>query len=417
MALTGPGERRSRTSRPRAAQGRVRQEQTAQKRRIRKVYDLAMLSTALQPRRHTGRRYAILLFLVVAAIAGWSLFWKYASDRAGDLIADWRAREAAAGRVYGCGSQTISGYPFRIEVACAPASAEFRNFLPPLDIKLPRILVAAQIYQPTLLISEFQGPVSVGAPGKAPEFEASWSLGRSSVRGLPAAPERVSLVFDAPELDRLDGDRREVWLKAAHLELHARMAAPAADGTAGVETALRLDQASIPGFHPAAAEPIDAVVDAVLRGVKDFAPKPWPQRFRELQAAGGRIEVTQARLAQGDILAVGAGALTLNASGHLEGQIRVTIAGLEQFLDKIGAKEMVQSSPAMDKLAGALDRLAPGLGNAARQQLGANLGAGINALGQPTTLEGRRAVSLPLRVEDGAMFLGPIPIGKTPALF
>jgi hypothetical protein len=122
-------------------------------------------------------------------------------------------------------------------------------------------------------------------------------------------------------------------------------------------------------------------------------------------------------VSQGDILAVGAGALTLNASGHLDGQIRVTISGVEQFLDKIGAKQMVQTSPALDKLSGALDRLSPGLGNAARQQLGNNLGAGINALGQPATLEGRPAVALPLRFDDGAMFLGPVPIGKTPALF
>jgi hypothetical protein len=374
-------------------------------------------STLLQSRRRTRRRYATMLFLVVALAVGWSLFWKYAADRAADLIADWRAREAAAGRVYGCGSQTIAGYPFRIEVTCAPVTAEFRNFTPPLDITLPRILVAAQIYQPTLLISEFDGPVAIGDPGKPPEFEATWTLGQSSVRGLPAAPERVSLVFDAPELDHIAGGKRDIWLTAKHLELHIRRAAPSDDGKVGIETGLRLDQASLPGFHPAAAEPIDAVIDTVLRGVKDFAPKPWKARFRELQAAGGSIEVKRARVSQGDILAVGAGSLSLNASGHLDGQIRVTIAGLEQFLDKIGAKELVQTSPAMDKLAGALDRLAPGLGNAARQQLGNNLGAGINALGQPATLDGRPAVSLPLRFEDGAMFLGPIPIGKTPALF
>jgi hypothetical protein len=376
-----------------------------------------MPSTALQSRRRTSRRYTVLLVLVIAVVAGWSLFWKYAADRAGALIADWRAREAAAGHVYGCGSQTIAGYPFRIEVTCAPASAEFRNFVPPLDIRLPRILVAAQIYQPTLLISEFNGPVSIGDPGKSPEFEANWTLGQSSVRGLPAAPERVSLVFDDPELDHVAGGKRDVWLTAKHLELHMRMAEPSDDGKAGIETALRLRQASLPGFHPAAAEPVDAVIDVVLRGVNDFAPKPWRQRFRELQAAGGRIEVTRARIAQGDILAVGTGNVSLNADGHLDGQIRVTIAGLEQFLDKIGARQMVQTSPAMDKLAGALDRLAPGLGNAARQQLSNNLGAGINALGEKATLEGRPAVSLPLRFEDGGMFLGPIPVGKTPPLF
>ena len=373
--------------------------------------------TSIPSRRRTRRRYVVLLLAVVALIAGWSGFWWYAAGRAAALIGDWKAREAAIGRVYDCGSQSIAGYPFRIEVTCAPVKAEFRNFTPPLDIRLPRILVAAQIYQPLLLISEFDGPVSVSSAGKAPEFEATWRLGQSSVSGLPSAPERVSLVFDAPELDHLADGKREVWLKANHLELHGRMAEPSSDGKAGIETALRLEKASIPALHPAAAEPLDAVIDTVLRGVKDFAPKPWKERFRELQAAGGRIEVTQARVAQGEILAVGAGALTLNAAGRLDGQIRVTIAGLEQFLDKIGAKQMVQTSPALDKLAGALDRFAPGLGSAARQQLSENIGAGINAIGEKTTLEGKPAVSLPLRFDDGAMFLGPIPIGKLPPVF
>jgi hypothetical protein len=93
------------------------------------------------------------------------------------------------------------------------------------------------------------------------------------------------------------------------------------------------------------------------------------------------------------------------------------MAGLEQFLAAIGAQQKIQASPHMDKLAGALDRLAPGLGDVARQQAGANLSAGINMLGEQTTLEGKRAVTLPLRFTDGAAFLGPIPIGDTPALF
>jgi hypothetical protein len=71
----------------------------------------------------------------------------------------------------------------------------------------------------------------------------------------------------------------------------------------------------------------------------------------------------------------------------------------------------------VDKLAGALDRLAPGLGNVARQQAGANISLGVNLLGEQTTLEGKRAVTLPLRINDGSMFLGPIPIGNAPTLF
>jgi hypothetical protein len=101
----------------------------------------------------------------------------------------------------------------------------------------------------------------------------------------------------------------------------------------------------------------------------------------------------------------------------LEGQLRVTVAGVEQFLNSIGAQQMVQASPGMDKVSGALDRLLPGLGNVARQQAGANIATGINLLGEQTTLEGKRAVALPLRFDDGRIFLGPIPIGNAPALF
>ncbi len=93
------------------------------------------------------------------------------------------------------------------------------------------------------------------------------------------------------------------------------------------------------------------------------------------------------------------------------------MAGLEQFLTAIGAQQRVQTSPDVDKLVGALDRLAPGLGDVARQQAGANISLGINMLGEQTTLEGKRAVTLPLRFTDGAIFLGPIPIGNAPALF
>jgi hypothetical protein len=38
-------------------------------------------------------------------------------------------------------------------------------------------------------------------------------------------------------------------------------------------------------------------------------------------------------------------------------------------------------------------------------------------LGQQTVLEGKQAVTLPLRIDDGTVFLGPIRIGDTPALF
>ncbi len=372
---------------------------------------------SLQSRRRTGLRYTILLFIVFALIAGWTGFWKFAAGKAQETIDGWRARESKSGRIYNCASQSVGGFPFRIEVNCDDASALFRSNQPPLELKTSSLVVLAQVYQPGLLISEFHGPLSIGEPGKAPDFIVDWKLAQSSVRGTPAAPIRASLVLDKPTVDRVKSSERQSLLRARHIELHGRIAEGSAASKPVIEIALQLDQASASTLHPAAEQPIDANIVAVLRGLNDFSPKPWSARFREIQAAGGRIDITQARVQQGEILAVGGGSLSLNGNGRLEGQLRVTMAGLDQFLAEIGAQQRVQASPNMDKLVGALDRLAPGLGDVARQQAGANISLGINLLGEQTTLEGKRAVTLPLRFNDGSVFLGPIPIGNTPALF
>ena len=373
--------------------------------------------TSIQSRRRTGLRYTILLFAVFALAAGWTGFWKFAAGKAETAIDGWRAREAQAGRIYTCGSQNIGGFPFRIEVNCGQASALLRSNQPPIELNATGLVMVAQVYQPGLLISEFRGPLTAGEPGKSPEFIADWKLAQSSVRGTPTAPERGSLVFDLLSVDRVKGTARESMLRARHAEIHGRMAEGSAANRPVIEVAVQIDQGTAPNLHPAATTPINADVTAVLRGLSDFAPKPWSVRFRELQAAGGRIDITKARVQQGEILAIGGGALSLNGDGRLEGELRITMAGLEQFLAAIGAQQRVQTSPNMDRIAGALDRLAPGLGDVARQQAGANIGLGINLIGEQTTLEGKRAVTLPLRFNDGAVYLGPIPIGNTPALF
>ncbi len=368
--------------------------------------------------RRRKARYIALTILVAALIGGWSWFWHFAADRAQAAVEGWRAREAKAGRVYACGSQSLGGFPFRFEVNCERPSAVIRGGeKPPVEVKAGGVLVAAQVYQPNLLISEFKGPLTIADLGQAPKIVANWKLGQSSVRGTPKAPERVSLVFDKPVIDLVSGGSNTNLLRAEHIEMHGRIAEGSAARNPVIELALELDHASAPGFSPAAVEPVDAEFTGMLRGLGDFSPKPWGQRFRELQQRGGRIEITRARIKQGQTLAVGSGSLSIDPDGRLAGQINVTVAGLEPFLVAIGAQQAVQRSHNMDKVAGFLDRLSPGLGDVARQQAGANLALGINMLGTPATLDGRQAISLPLRFEGGTAYLGPIALGSAPTLY
>jgi hypothetical protein len=378
---------------------------------------MARKARGIQATRRIGRRYTITLFLALALIGGWGWLWHFAAGKAQQTIDGWRAREAKAGRVYTCGAETIGGFPFQIEVNCDKASASFHSSQPPAELKTPRIVAGVQVYDPTRVVSDFTGPLMIGEPGHTPTLIANWKQMQSSVRGTPAAPQQVSIEFDRPTLDQAGDAGRQRLLNARRIDINGRIVEGSAARHPVIETVLRLRAASAPGLHPAAVQPIDADITAVLRGLDDFSPKSWAARFRQVQAAGGRIDITKARVQQGETLAIGEGTLSLNGNGRLDGQLRVTVAGIEPFLAAIGAQRTVQQSQPMDKLAGTLNRLAPGLGDVARAQAGANLSFGLNLLGEQTTLEGRRAVSLPLRFSDGSVYLGPIQIGSTPALF
>jgi hypothetical protein len=364
------------------------------------------------------RRWPVFVpfFLVVVLAALWTAGWFYIAARAPGEIDAWRAREAAAGRLYGCGTQSIAGFPFRMEVRCSDPSAQLSDMAPPLALKAADAFVTWQIYQPALLIGEFAGPLSLGEPGKPASFVAHWGLAQASLRASLAGPERVSLVCERPSLDRLDGAGNPSVFRAERLELHGRRVEGSPAENPAVDLVLRLVAASAPTLHPILAESLDADVTGVLSGVADVAPKPWPVLFRQWQARGGSLQISKARVQQGDVIAVGEGTLSLTPRGGLSGQMQVTIVELAKVLQALGINQIVSQGDIGSAL-DALDRMLPGLGTIARQNAGAGIVAGLGAVGQNTTLEGKPAVTVPLRFDDGDVSLGPFRIGRAPPLF
>ena len=68
----------------------------------------------------------------------------------------------------------------------------------------------------------FKAPATIAGPGQ-PSMIANWSKARSSVVGLPTAPQRISLVFDDPSIDRTDVSPPTPLARAKHIELHGRL--------------------------------------------------------------------------------------------------------------------------------------------------------------------------------------------------
>jgi hypothetical protein len=364
------------------------------------------------------RRWPVLLpvCLLAAVAALWAAGWFYIAAQVPGTIANWRAREAAAGRRYGCGMQSIGGFPFRIEVRCSDPSLELSGTAPPLALKAADAFLAWQVYQPALVIGEFAGPLAFGEPGKPASYLAHWRLAQASMRASLAGLERVSIVSEHPSLDRSDAGSGPGVLKADRIELHGRRAAGSAADNPAIDLVLRLSAASAPGLHPLLAEPLDADIAGVLHGVADIAPKPWPVLFKEWQARGGSLDVSKARVQQGDVIAVGDGTLRLTPRGGLSGQMQVTIVGLATVLQGLGIDRIVSQGD-IGSAIDALDRMMPGLGAVARQNAGPGIVAGLGAVGQSTTLEGKPAVTVPLRFEDGEVLLGPFRLGHAAPLF
>jgi hypothetical protein len=398
-----------------------------------------MSDITLAPRRRPlWRLFFAPVLLLIAAVA-WSAFWFFAASEV-DVKADaWRAQEAKSGRIYDCARRSVAGFPFRLEVRCDGASVSLQSQTAgqaatqaPVTAHLGEILVVAQVYDPKLLIAEFTAPATISDRGGSPSMLVNWRTARSSVVGLPAIPQRASLVFDDPSVDRINGSVQTPLAQARHIELHGRLADGAPLDRPVIETVLKIEGGSVQEVHPLLTQPFDADVRAMLSGLKDLAPKPWPERFREIQAAGGHVEIVQSRVAQGDLVAVAAGTLGLTAQGNLDGELQMTVAGLEKVIPALGLEKMLDDGvpqATLDRVApgvktkdvsnllGALDRAIPGLGKVVKQNVNVGVAAGINALGKEAVLEGKKARSFPLRFADGTVYLGPIKVGQIPPLF
>ena len=161
-----------------------------------------------------------------------------------------------------------------------------------------------------------------------------------------------------------------------------------------IETTLHLVAATAPTLHPLFAAAVDVDADAALSGFNDLLPKPWAERFREMQANGGGIEIKALRFAQGKaIIVVGAGKLSLNEHGKLDGVIERrdrrhrtnrSAAWRRSNCWRRASTGLSGSPGTAAQGLNALDQLIPGLGGALRETANAGIIDNLKKMGQPT---------------------------------
>jgi len=362
------------------------------------------------------------VLIVLGAV--WCWLWYYAASVADRTLSGWVEREAAAGRIYTCRSQGIGGFPLSIQAHCVEASAAINSNEPPVAVSAKDITFVAQVFEPTELVGRVASPVMVSLPGQSTSFVANWTRGELRVRGVPPQPESVTVTVDHPRLDQVVAANQTAVFTADYAEVRSRIVAGSANHDPVIDTFISFTAATAPTLHPMLATPAKGEIDVVFKGFKDLSPKPWAERFREMQASGGSIEITHFRLDRSDSIIVGTGTLKVNEHGKLDGLIRVAISGVEKIVPQLGIDRAIGRG--IDRLAGdqqaqgglgALDKLLPGLGGALRDTANATVIDSLNKMGQPTDIDKKPAIVLPLNVSDGFVSLGMLPLGQVPAVF
>jgi len=327
------------------------------------------------------------LFAPVIALGllalGLVAFWFHASRIAGSTLDAWIERESRLGRVWTCAERSIAGFPFRLEVTCRGAS--FTNApdgSPVARGALPRILVVTQIYQRDLLLVEFDGPLRLEGrtPGDVANFD--WDTLRASIRGLPGAPQRISVEGKKIKVDAANrlGPIGDVAVET--LEMHLRRDPQRFETERAYDLAIRATGIASAALDRAAGGTGGASLDArlALTRAEPFAGDGFAATAERWRSEGGRLTLSEFRFAKGDRRLEAAGDVGIDAQKRPEGRLELGLTGFNDLLRGL-------------------------VGNPQTSAL-----LGLRAGGQ-------NSVKFPLRAERGMLSIGPLPLFPLPPLY
>ena len=334
-------------------------------------------------------------------------------------IDGWKAREAKAGRVYTCATQTIGGFPFGIELRCADAGAELDVEPAAARAEGRDMLVSAHVWQPTVLTDGIRRPPDHRRAGPAGDDRGQLAA-RADRGARPAdiAGERRRSTSSSRVVDRAGGEN---LFKADRVDLDGRLVSGTVQDNPVIETVLKLAAASAPSWHPAAATPVEC---------RRHRGAARPEGFRAEALAGSVSANCRPPAAASRSGARACSRATPSRSPTACSVCRRRAGSTASFASPSPIWRSSCRRSASTRCCRRSRRRRSSTAPSARSTASCRawamwrgrtpapmIVAGVNLMGQPAELEGKRAVMLPLRFDDGLVFLGPLQLGSVPPLF
>ena len=322
-----------------------------------------------------GRKIVWLAGAVILACGLYTAGWYGAAEYARPKIAA-RLAGLAPGVSLSCAEMEIRGFPFRFGLHCARMAAD--DTVRGIAVSLGSFRSAAQVYQPSLIVSEVDGPAEIRTTDGM-NLSAEWDVLSSSLRLAEDGPERISTVVDniVARLPLGEGTAGEA--RAGHGELHLR------DNGGNLDLALLAEQVVVTGAGAPSLPPLATSADITLTGeaglLKGKDPGPEPLRNRS-----GTLNRVVLDLGEGRVATL-SGPFSVDGEGLLSGTFTVEVENVAGWKAAM-TTALPQATEAVNTAASALTAL---------------------AAGQPKT-------RVTLTADKGRLSLAFIPLGDIPPL-
>ena len=319
-----------------------------------------------------------LIGVIVALALAWAGFWAYARGQLDKAQQTWLAGKLDAGWQIDASDRSIAGFPNRLDstlrdLVVAPPDRTW-------EWRAPFLQVFALVYQPNHLIVVWPDQQTIAMDGE------TFTLGSQDLR--------ASVVRKSDrDLDRLtiQGKGLRMQAKGEPGIWYARALTASARQLPGGDAQMALDiqgltgreDASIPGPEDGATLQLDMTYHLTAPLVADLG-------LGLDQAAPKGVTLHRAVLSWQGLRATAKGKIMRDSAGYASGQIDLDITGWSDGMTALDSLKGEQAKNAKT-LIGLLAVVAAFSGDANK-------------------------LRVPLRFEDGQMFLGNLPVGEAPKI-
>jgi len=282
-----------------------------------------------------GSKPLLAILGLAAVCAGWSIFWKLASNATQSGLDDWFAMERQAGRVWKCQERSVGGYPFKIEARCSKPTFSGRVAGVHVAGSMGDILASASAFSPNLIVGNASPPLLIQSTPDIGSASITWSGLSVSYRAREGTLQLGMLSIDAPNFE-IDSPRFEpIRVSAAAVEARAL---PSEKGPNVLEVAFDAKDVSAPLIDRLIGDekPFDLVATATISRLDAISTSSNALPIERWRRAGGQVQLVELNAAKGEIAITSSGTLELDAGHRPRGRFQIDATGLTDLMDKLG---------------------------------------------------------------------------------